>query len=83
LRPEKTLFKELIFSATASHFVGPGSFPTFTNIPDKYFRSSTITCFKKKMAVFWDVAPCNLTNVSELLKASIIIALMMETVSNS
>jgi hypothetical protein len=39
-----------------------------------------------KMAVFWDVAPCvweRLTDVSEVLTASIIIALMMETVSTS
>jgi hypothetical protein len=39
-----------------------------------------------KMAVFWAVAPCSLaevTDVSEVLTASIIIALMIESVSTS
>jgi hypothetical protein len=38
------------------------------------------------MTVFWDVAPCSLvevTDVSEVLTASIFIALMMEVVSTS
>jgi hypothetical protein len=36
-----------------------------------------------KMAVFWVEAPCSLVEVSEVLAASIIIALMMEAVRTS
>jgi hypothetical protein len=34
-----------------------------------------------KITVFWDVVPCSFIDVSEVLSASIIIALMMEAVS--
>jgi hypothetical protein len=40
-------------------------------------RLQVLTATSMKMAVFWDVGPCSLTDVSEVLTASIIRAMII------
>jgi hypothetical protein len=45
------------------------------------FPQNIFCCMQ--ITVFWDVKPCSMIEVSEVLAASIIRALLMETINNS